>query len=479
MTLERRAISAVKWAAMGRVGTQTLSWVATVFVMRLLHPSDYGLMALVAVVTAVATSVGEAGVNSCIIQAKNLDDGLLRKLAGLTVIMYAALFAAVAISAPLAALWFDEPRLRPLLMVAALQFLLTGASAVPQALAARELRFKLLTAVELVSVVTHALTTLALAWSGFGVWALVGGALMGTTVRSLVLLTFGRNSRPSFDLSGTSEHLGFGSRIALASILMTIILQSDSLIGGRFLDATALGIYAVAVHLATLPMQKLMGVINQVAFSTFARMQDESERVRSRLLLGQRLLATAIVPAMWGIAAVAPELIGVLLGAKWTGAVVPLQLVSIVIPLRGAAILMTTGVMGVGRADVLLRMTLITALTWPACFAVGAQWGATGLAAAWLVGIPISFSFSVPQMCRAVNARTSEIFKAIAPALTAGTTMVAAVTGARWIFQPDTSVASLAGLCIVGAVVYVVVILVLDRSLIATARQLSRAVRAD
>lgn len=465
MDVERRAVAAVKWAAAGRLASQLVTWAITIFVMRLLQPADYGLMALVAVATTVAAAVSEAGINSTIIQAKDLDDGVLRKLAGLTLVANGLLFAAVVAVAPLASAFFGEPRLQPLMQVAALQFILAGIGAVPQSLAARNLRFKMLAGVDLAGTVATALVTLLMAWSGWGVWSLVGGSLFGAALRVVLLLASGGNVRPSFDLRGLSAPLGFGSRMALATILWSLILQSDALIGGRFLDATQLGIYAVSLHLATLPMQKLMSVVNQVAFATVARLQDEAERLRSRLLLGQRLMASLAVPALWGLAAVAPELIGLLLGGKWEQAVVPLQLVAAVVPLRMTAMLLSTAVLGVGRADIALRVTLTAGLVWPVCFAIGAQWGPVGLAASWLVAVPLAFALNLARLCRAMHLASTEVMRAIAPAISCGAIMVAAVVLVRAALPVLPPTVALATLVVAGALAYFASILVVDRTL--------------
>ena len=129
-----------------------------------------------------------------------------------------------------------------------------------------------------------------------------------------------------------------------------LVYQSDVLIGARRLGSVDIGAYSVALQLATLPMQRIMGVINQVVLPAVARLQDERERLRRRLLEGCRILTAFSVPVLWGMSATSPEIVGVALGPKWSSAVLPLQLISLVVPLRMVSAAFSTANLGIGRA---------------------------------------------------------------------------------------------------------------------------------
>jgi O-antigen/teichoic acid export membrane protein len=131
-----------------------------------------------------------------------------------------------------------------------------------------------------------------------------------------------------------------------------------------------------------------MGIINQVAFSASSRTQDDATVARTGLSTAIRLLAYSTLPLLVGLACVAPEFIPLLLGEKWVGAVLPLQLMAIAVPFRILSALLSTAVSGLGRADVDFRNTLTGVVVMPLCFLAGLQWGAIGLAGSWLVGTP-------------------------------------------------------------------------------------------
>ncbi len=317
MSIERQAISGLKWTASSKFVTQAFAWVVTLVVVRLLSPADYGLMAMAAVVIGVSTAIADLGLDSAIVRARSRRTDELAKLAGFVMALNVSIGVLLALAAPLVAWVFREPRLVLLTQALSLQFALSALSAVPQALMARDMRFQQRAWIDLAGGLITSATTLAGALLGYGVWALVLGTIAGAAARTTLLLIFGQSVRPSFRLTGIRQHLRYGGAMTTMRLLSDLTLQSDVLIASRFLPAAAIGAYSVAVHIATLPMQKIMSVVNQVAFPTVARLQDEMARLREGLIASFRVASLVSVPLLWGLCVCAPEFVRVVLGEKW------------------------------------------------------------------------------------------------------------------------------------------------------------------
>ncbi len=173
MSIERQAVSALKWSAISKVVGQLVSWAVTVLVIRLLSPDDYGLIAISAVIISIFTSIAELGLGASIVQSRAISKNELEKLAGALLALNLGLGLIVGLAAPLAGALFNDSRLIDVVRVSALQFLFNAAATVPQSMVYREMRFKWLAFVDLASGLMTSLITLALAWRGAGVWALV------------------------------------------------------------------------------------------------------------------------------------------------------------------------------------------------------------------------------------------------------------------------------------------------------------------
>jgi O-antigen/teichoic acid export membrane protein len=478
MSIERQAVSALKWSTISKVVGQSVAWAVTLLVIRLLSPDDYGLMAISAVIISIVASIAELGLGASIVQSQVISKDELAKVAGALLVLNLGLGMLVGLGAPLTDVLFDDPRLIDVVRVSALHFLFNAVATVPQSLAYREMRFKWLAFIDLTTSLLASLSTLALAWWGAGVWALVFGSLAGAACRTTLLLARGGAVRPTLGLQGIGHHLRFGGKMTVARMAWQLVYQSDVLIAGRFFTKEAVGIYSVSLHLATLPMQKAMSILNQVAFPTVARMQDELPRLRARLLDASRLLSFVAVPALWGISAVSPEFVTLALGERWLGAIFPLQVVTLVVPLRMLSTVFGASVSALGRADVDLRNMLVSSAVLPIAFLAGAQWGVEGLALSWVVAVPLMFWVNFPRTSRVLGIKLREVGASIYGSIAAGIVMYGAVWGARLALSSAPELYRLVALIAVGAATYLAAAALLDRQIWVDVKRMTAALRS-
>jgi len=475
VSIERQAISGLKWTGAARFVSQTVSWVVTLIVVRLLAPADYGVMAVSAVIISIFSTAAELGLGASLVQAPTLDRAALARVAGLAILLNVGLGAVVALAAPLAGLFFNEAILPRVIQVSSLHFVLAAVSIVPQALAYRNMNFRWSASIELVAGLASNVVTLLLALQGAGVWALVVGSLAGAAVRSALFMR-GQNVRPVFRLGGVGRHVTYGGALATSRLVGQVINQSDVLIAGRFLTPSAVGLYSVSLHLATLPMQRVMSIVNQVVFPTVARLQDDRPRLRERLLSGLRLLGFVSVPVMWGISAIAPELVELALGPTWQEAAYPLRVVSLLIPLRMVSGIISTTIIGVGALD--LWNTAINLLVLPICFLIGVQWGVNGLATAWAIALLVVLSMTIPRNCAKLEVPVLEVARTLRDPVVVGGAMYAMVTVGRMLLNGVANGYKLPALIVIGAAVYVPGLSLLNRKMWADVQRLYAAFRS-
>jgi teichuronic acid exporter len=477
MQIERQAAEGLKWGSIAKLAGQGVSWAVTLAVFRLLTPEDYGLMALSMVLLSIVAGVAEFGLGSSLVQMPVLEKGDMARVGGALAALNIACGLVMALGAGLFASLLGEIRLTPLLQVLSLQFLLTAIESVPLSLAQRRMDFKRLAGIELAATLLGSLLTLLLAWLGAGVWALVIGNLSGAALRTILYVALGGFVWPSFNFRGIGPHLRFGGAVTVTRFLWQLTYQADMLIAGRLFTRELVGFYSVSMHLATLPMTKVMGIINQVAFPAVARLQDELPRLRQRLLDSLRMLALAAIPGMWGISSIAPEFVDSVLGERWDQAIAPLQLVSFIAPLRMLAAVLATALTGIGRADLEMRNTLVGALILPSAFFIGAQWGLNGLAFSWVLAIPVVFALNFPRTLRALGFTFGDLVAATRGPVLAGVAMYVAVTLTRLPLSGLDELMRLPFLIVVGAVTYLAVVRLTDRTIWTDARKLAAAVR--
>jgi O-antigen/teichoic acid export membrane protein len=260
---------------------------------------------------------------------------------------------------------------------------------------------------------------------------------------------------PVFAFRGTSGPLVFGGNVTATRIMWFFYSQADIIIGGRLLGKDLLGLYSVAMHLASLPARKSSAIINQVSFPAFARIQHDQQRYASTFLLAVRSLSFVLFPVLWGMSSVAPEMVPALLGDKWTSATVSFQLLALIMPIHMFAPFMNTAAQGLGRADIAAKQVFVASLVMPAAFVVGSHWGLTGLATAWLVGFPVVFIVAMRLFLPVIGLRVRDLLVAMARPVLASAGMAAGVTLVRIPLESGSSLTvRLTVLVVAGAVTY-------------------------
>ena len=475
MSVERKAISALKWATASKLVVQIVSWAGTLVVIRLLTPQDYGLMAKVAVVIAISGAIAELGLGAAIVRAVDTARDDLRKIYGVSLLFGASITAALVASAPLLSRLFQEPRLTWPIAGASLQIIVGAAAIIPSALATRDLSFRRLAKIEMAAGVTGIAATLLLALLGAGVWALVLGTLFGAIVRTAALLTVGERVRPLFSLRGIGEHLKFGLTLVGNRVSYFIVVQSDVLIGSAFLSTTEIGQYSVALQIATLPMAKVMGTINDITLPVVAQQRGDLARVRQAVLRSLGVISLIAFPVIWGISAVAPELVRVLFGPKWLQAVPALAILPLVVPIRMVCSVMFSASLALGHRQLDLRNTIINFVLIPGGFFIGAHWGLVGLCLSWLVSVPIAYAFSVPAVLRFIGIRAFDLLAECGPPAAAAAVMYGAIWALRPMMVDLPAFVTLGALSTLGAAVYIVAMALISRRHLVAARTFARS----
>lgn len=407
MDIRNKVMSALRWSAAARFLGQAFSWTITILVIRMLSPGDYGLMAMGTVLVSFLFLLNTLGLDAILVQEKALSHQLRRQVFGVVILMNLACFFLLFFGAHSAAAFYNEPQLAPVVQVLSLQFFFLIFETLPQSSLEREIDFARRSVVDFITLILGSLVTLLLAYLGFGVWALVWGMVANTALRVVGLNLIARALVwPSFSFAGMRSQFSFGAFVTTDRGLWFLFSESDKFIGGKLLGQHALGYYAVASQLASLPIQKLAGLLNAIAFPAFSRAHtaEADSKVHEYLLTATRILAIAAFPVFFGMAATAEPIILALLGEKWLPAAPLLQLLGLVMPLKLLSNVFPPLLWGIGRPRVSAVNFAIAAAAMPVAFAVGATGGGVqGLAYAWLATYPFVFLITAWRSCATVG----------------------------------------------------------------------------
>jgi O-antigen/teichoic acid export membrane protein len=428
LTTAQQVMRALKWIAIGRLSAQLITWVITLLVMRLLTPSDYGLISLAMLITGFFALFNDLGATPALIQKREIDADLINNVYGFLIVTNSILYITVFVSTPYLANFFNLPQLVEIVRTCGATLLLGALAAIPRALLQRELRFKSISLIDFVSTITGSLITLLLAYSGFAVWSLVVGIVMKCAIETIFLLKLANfRSSPRFNFIKLGAVLSFGTKMSVTQIIWYVNVNVDGLLIGRFLGKEALGLYSVAYNLAMLPANKIMSLTNQIAFAAYSRIQDERARAVQYFQESVALGSLVFFPTCWGMSAVADDLVTVVLGPKWLPASIVLQIVAIGVPYRAFGPLIQQLLAGVGEAGVGLRNTLTAFLIFSTGMLVGIHWGLIGACISGLIAAMLTMTVNLYRSLSLLNMNYAQLLKLAFPSMFSAAVMYAAV----------------------------------------------------
>ena len=369
-------------ATAGSQGGQLLLFLAYNAVLaRLLSPHDFGLFAMTLVVAGFLQVFRDAGLSTATIQREDITNAQVSNLFWLNVTVGGLAMLLMAGTAPLAARFFRERELFSISIVLSFSFLLEALAVQHLAILNRQMRFTLVSLMELGCTGLGLLTGIVMALAGWRYWSLVGATLATSSFRVVSVWAFSgwRPRRPSRGV-GTRPLVRFGADLTLVGIVYAISRGFDNLLIGRFLGGDAVGLYSRGTALITRPLERLLSPIYAVMVPALSRLQGEPDRYRNAyvqvfdgLVIGCFFIAGLLFP-------LSPAVVRIVLGPQWEGAVPifgALTLALLSFPLATATSWLYTSQ---GRGRDLLKTASIQAAMMVTAFVVGLPFGARGVA---------------------------------------------------------------------------------------------------
>jgi len=464
-------LSGLGWLVAGRGIVQAISWVATIYVIRLLQPEDYGIVAVATVLFGMLVILCNAGLGSAIIVNKDIGRSKLQEFQGFLLFTSTVIGLLHLAAAPLLAKFFVEPRIEPVVRLLSLGFIFAAASIVPRALLTRKMQFKRQAIATSIATLIGTTVTVVLAVRGHAFWSLIIGQLATTLSLSIACMIAAKSwLLPRIPSRNTFELIAVGMSITASNALWYIYTKLDVFIASRLWNSNILGYYTVPLHLARLPAGKVMPILKKVALPSFAKLRDDRSAAAYYFRLSLSLGALAVFPVFFGIASVSPTAVPLVLGEKWIPSTWILFVVCLGMPFNTLTGLFAPLLVATGNHATVLSNTSFALMIFAVTFTVGAFIGPLGLAAAWALSFPVVFVMTSVRSAPKISVNLGSVFAAIRSPLFAASAMLGANMAAYYFIAPETSPFLVLFLQILlGAVVYFATILLIDRKLVAKA----------
>lgn len=359
-SLKDKTIKGTIWTGLESVLRYGVSFVVGVILARLLSPDDYGLIGILTIFIAVFEIIIDGGFIYAIIRNNDANDvdycTVFYTNLVLSIVMASVLFG----GSGLIARFFEREELRPLMQVMSSIVIINALALVQKARLTKMLDFKTQTKVSVTAAILSGVIGIIMAYTGFGVWALVTQQLSNACLTTLMYWIANRwIPKLQFSMGSFREMWNFGWKLMLSGIFNSLSTQLHHVVIGKAFSPASLGQYTRAYQFGQIFSGNLTSIVQRVAYPVMSKIQDEPIRLKEAY---RRLIKITVFPTfvfMLSLAAIAKPFILVLIGEKWNPAAYMLQILCLSMMLYPLQALNLNAIQVMGRSDLTLRINII------------------------------------------------------------------------------------------------------------------------
>jgi O-antigen/teichoic acid export membrane protein len=438
-----------------------ISIVISIFVARLLEPSDYAILAIAMMCIGYANLITNFGLSEAIIQQTIRNKDTLNSIFSVDLFLSTLLAFAFYFGADLIADFFHEPRSQLVIRLMSLVFIVTTFSSIPLAILRRDNEFKVFAIYEMVKTLATSGLTLILAILSYGYWALVFGQLIPLVVLTLYIITK-VSWRPrlffNFELIKPAINFGWWSFLKTQSHFLTS--QFENIIVGRVLGTHSLGIYDKAKSLAIIPSESFIMHINSVMYSAFTANRDNKTTLHSHFSKSIFLVSVISLPIHLGLVIVSPYFVHLILGEKWIDMIIPLEIILFGFVFKSYNGLLTSFNIAVGKYRTQTILTIVSGVILIMLCLILIQYGIVGISVAFLLYCIVEFTLYLLLSRTTTKFTWFKYLKLAATGLWASLAMFISTVVLKDMFFYNYTIGNMIYIILLGVMIYLTAVLV-------------------
>lgn len=348
------------WRFAERCGAQMVTLIVSIVLARILAPEDYGQIALITVFTTIMQVFVDSGLGTALIQKKDADELDFSSVFYFNFVVCLVLYAVMFGSAPFIAGFYNDVSITPIIRVISLTIVISGVKGIQQSYVSRNMLFKRFFYATLGGTIFSAFLGIALAYAGFGVWAIVAQQLSNTTIDTLILwLTVKWRPKKMFSWNRLKGLLSYGWKLLVSALLDTVYNNIHSLIIGKMFSSADLAYYDQGKKFPNVIVTNINTSIDSVLLPTMSNAQDNREHVKSMTCRSIKISTYIMAPMMMGLAFCAESIVRLVLTDKWLPCVPFLRIFCITYMFYPIHTANLNAIKAMGRSDYFLKLEIV------------------------------------------------------------------------------------------------------------------------
>lgn len=394
--LKGKTISGFIYKMLERIGVQGVNFIVSVILARVLMPAEYGIVSLVTVFIAICDVFVTYGFGNSLVADKNSDDVDFSTCFFFGIAFSLVVYTCVFFAAPLMAQFYDNPLLTPVIRVMALRVPIAAINSVQHAYVSKHMMFQKFFYSTSIATVLSGVVSIIMAYTGFGVWALVAQYVSNVVLATVCLWCIvGWRPRIVFSWQRLKKIYSYGWKILMVGLIDTGYSQVRNLVIAKKYTAEDLAYYNKGMQFPNLGMGVIEPTITGVIFPALSKANDNKAYMRSATRRIIKIGTYIVFPIMVGLFAVAEPLVRLLLTEKWMQSVIFLRIGCLALMFRPVQIINNSVIKASGRSDLLLKLDVLKKAIGIALLLISIPYGVEGIAISLMLSNIISTAINI------------------------------------------------------------------------------------
>ncbi len=393
MTLLIKAKRAASWSLLDNVVNQLTKLLLLIYLARMLSPSDFGLMAMIAIFSSVSEVIVNSGFSQALIQrSKKVTNSELNTALYANIFISMTLYASVYLLSPLIATFYGNEELVSLTRVVFISIIFNSFALVPKSIITIDVDFKKHAHINIASSLIASSVAVYVAYNGLGYWALAG-MVVSRSISSCLLAYFISKWKPSliFSFSDLKRMFKFGSNLLVAGLISNVVNNLYSVLLGKYTNATQLGFYQQGNNYTNLLAVTLTSVVQGVTYPIMTQVQENKDRLVKIYTKVISLTTLIAFPVFFGFASISNDFVNVFMGAQWGNVAYIITILSFSkLPLAISSVNMNI-LSAIGRSDLFLKTDLVKVPIFISTLVISLPYGIYAVAISQVVNTLIAF----------------------------------------------------------------------------------------
>lgn len=404
-----QSVAGFKWNAIGQVSAKAVHFALGLLIARMLMPEDYGVIGMLAIFVAIAQAFVDSGFGNALIRKADRTETDCATAFYFNIVVALVVYGILYVAAPWIADFYRMPLLTDVVRMLSLTIIIGSLGIVPRALRSVAVDFKSQAYASVTAAMVSGLTGLYMAYSGYGVWALVGQQVTYALISVGVIWLLAR-WWPRWVYSWRSfwALFGYGSKLLASHLLHVVYTNASNLVIGKFYTSADLGYYDRGYQMASFPSLKLSGVLHTVTFPILAKLQGDNARLVRVYHRYVAMTSMVVFFVMTLLAAVAEPLVELLLTEKWAGTVPYMRVLCLALMFDSICRLNNNMLFVKGWSGLFFRLEVIKKVVIVPVFLVAVHLGVMAICCVAVVHTVVDIACSTYYLRKLLGVRGSE-----------------------------------------------------------------------